>query len=79
MVEEDKARYEVYWTKTAVKDLRREMVKRIIDMVEEASLEPLRYFKKLKGLPLCSLRWQLQSFSFYRSRQAYYSSLGDRA
>ena len=59
MAEENKAKYEVYWTRTAVKDLKRlgrEMAERTIDAVEEASLEPLRYFKKLKGLPLYSLK-----------------------
>ncbi len=52
-------RYRVYWTRTAVRDLKklkREIAERIIEAVEEASLSPLRYFKKLKGMPLYSLR-----------------------
>lgn len=52
-------RYRVYWTKTAVKDLKRlsrRISERIIDTVEEASLNPLHFFKKLKTAPLYSLR-----------------------
>ena len=52
-------KYRVYWTKTAVKDLRKldkEVVERIIGLVEEASLDPPRYFRKLRALPLYSLR-----------------------
>ncbi|HDM26877.1 MAG TPA: type II toxin-antitoxin system RelE/ParE family toxin [Candidatus Bathyarchaeota archaeon] len=52
-------KYRVYWTKTAVKDLKRlgrRISERIIDTVEEASLNPLRFFKKLKTAPLYSLR-----------------------
>jgi len=56
---EREVKYRVYWTKTAVRDLRRldrRLAERIIDSVEEASLNPLRYFKKLRGLPFYSLR-----------------------
>jgi len=52
-------RYRVYWTKTAVRDLKkldREIAERVINAIEEASLDPLRYFKKLRALPLYSLR-----------------------
>ena len=52
-------RYKVYWTGTAVSDLKRlgrGVAERIVDAVEEASLNPFRYFKKLKSVPLYSLR-----------------------
>jgi len=52
-------KYSVYWTRTAVRDLKkldRKIAERIIGVVEEASLNPFRYFKKLRVLPLYSLR-----------------------
>ena len=52
-------RYKVYWTRTAVKDLKKidkKVVERIIEQVEEATLNPFRYFKKLRAMPLYSLR-----------------------
>ena len=52
-------KYRVYWTRTALKDLKRMDVKaaeRVIELVEEASQNPLRYFKKLRATPLYSLR-----------------------
>lgn len=52
-------RYKVYWTETAVRDLKRldrGVAERIVDAVEEASPNPFRYFKKLKAVPLYSLR-----------------------
>ena len=43
MTREREVKYRVYWTKTAVRDLRRldrRLAERIIDSVEEASLNP---------------------------------------
>ena len=52
-------KYRVYWTKTAVKSLRKlnkDTAARIVEAVEEASFAPFRHFKKLRDLPLYSLR-----------------------
>ena len=52
-------KYRVYWTRTAVKDLRkleRGVAERIIKRVEEASSNPFRYFRKLKAMPFYTLR-----------------------
>jgi len=52
-------KYRVYWTRTAVRDLRRlgkRTADRIVGAVEEASRDPFRYFRKLRALPLYSLR-----------------------
>ncbi len=52
-------KYKVYWTRTAVKDLKKlekKIAERVLVRVEEASMNPFRYFKKLRALPFYSLR-----------------------
>ena len=51
--------YEVRWTKTALKSLKkigRNDAERIINRVEEIKQNPFKYVKKLKGLPFYTLR-----------------------
>jgi len=52
-------KYRVFWTKTSIKSLKKinkETAKRIVEKIEEASQDPLKYFKKLHNLPFYSLR-----------------------
>jgi len=51
--------YNIKWTETALKSLKRidkESAIRIINSVEDLSIDPFRYVKKLRGYPLYSLR-----------------------
>ena len=51
--------FEVKWTETALKSLKKldkKSIKRIIEKVEGIKENPFLYVKKLKGIPLYSLR-----------------------